>query len=115
MEPAATVTSVTVNTGNPDAVTVTVYSPICKSWKENWPSAVDMEDATIPVALFVAFTVAPGTAAPEGSVTAPLIAPRKVCALAGKAKTSTRKSTTSSCFIFFHNPLELTKIGRHRG
>src|ERR1700686_2539639 len=29
--------------------------------------------------MFVAFTVAPATTAPDGSVTVPLIAPRKVC------------------------------------
>src|SRR5882724_1467385 len=55
----------------------------------------------IDVALFVALIWAPGTTAPEGSVTVPLIAPRKVCALAGTTKIKTDKSTTSNCFIIF--------------
>src|SRR6266567_3040052 len=53
------------------------------------------------VAASIALTVAPGTTAPEGSVTVPLIAPRKVCALAGTTKNKTDKSTTSNCFIIF--------------
>src|SRR5258708_24511831 len=53
------------------------------------------------VVLFFASTAAPGTEAPEGSITVPLIAPRKVCALAGTTKNRTNKSTISKCFIFY--------------
>src|SRR5215468_10330652 len=45
----------------------------------NCPSDVVTVACSSPVALSLAVTVAPGTMAPEGSVTVPLIAPRKVC------------------------------------
>src|SRR3989442_11101660 len=66
------------------------------------------------VAASIALTVAPGTLAPEGSVTVPLIAPRKVCALAGTTKNKTDKSTTSNCFIIFF-PLKRENFVSHRG
>src|SRR6266700_6395283 len=65
------------------------------------------------VALFVALMCAPGTTAPEGSVTVPLIAPRNVCALAGTTNNRTNKSTTSSCFIF--DFLSIAYFCRHHG
>src|SRR5215470_1958882 len=65
------------------------------------------------VATSVALTVAPGTAAPEGSVTVPLIDRRKVCALAGRTNASTNKSATSRCFILSHSSHFF--VCKHRG
>src|SRR5262245_49248942 len=66
------------------------------------------------VADSVALTVAFGTAAPDGSVTTPLMEPRKVCALAGTADKTTNKSTkTAKCFIFSFPPQTLS-FGRHQ-
>src|ERR1700722_13001340 len=53
----------------------------------------------MPVALFVALTEAPGTTAPEGSVTVPLIAPRYVCAVAGKTTENTNNTIAKNFFI----------------
>src|SRR5215470_2990389 len=46
----------------------------------NCPSDVVTVVCSKPVALSLADIAAPGTMAPEGSVTVPLIVPRKVCA-----------------------------------
>jgi hypothetical protein len=51
------------------------------------------------VATSVAFTVAPAMDAPEGSVTVPLIVPRKVCAHAGKAINTKAKNTIPNRFF----------------
>src|SRR5579859_1258423 len=59
----------------------------------------------MPVALFVAFTAAPGTTAPDGSVTVPLIAPRYVCALAGMPTKNRNSITTKNFFILSVLPL----------
>ena len=66
----------------PLAVALTVYKPGGISWKANWPSVVVTLLCTMPVAFSVALTLALGTNAPDGSNTVPLMAPRKVCALA---------------------------------
>src|SRR6267142_2272855 len=56
------------------------------SWKANPPSLVVTVAWSMPVATSVAFTCAFGTELPDGSVTVPLIAPRKVCAFAATPK-----------------------------
>src|SRR5215813_3710642 len=51
------------------------------------------------VAISVAFTCALGTTAPEGSVTVPLIVPRKVCAFAAMARSRIASTTRNSRFM----------------
>src|SRR6266478_6990356 len=60
----------------------------------NCPSDVVTVACSNPVAWSLATTVAPSTMAPEGSVTVPLIAPRKVCAQPVNA-TSARTTAAS--------------------
>src|SRR5258706_7182825 len=100
MVPATTSTRSTVLVGKPEAATETLYRPRGISWKVKIPSLVVAVVWSMLVAVSVAFTAALGTTAPEGSVTVPLIAPRKVCALAGTTHNRTNKSTISKCFIF---------------
>src|SRR6202011_3783561 len=59
--------------------------PSCRSWKENWPSLVVVAVCETPVPVLVAFTLAPATTAPDGSVTVPLMAPRNVWAFPATA------------------------------
>ena len=79
----------------PLAVTVILYTPGGMSWKANAPPLVLTVLRTIPVAVFAAFTLAPATTAPDGSVTLPLIAPRNVCAYPVTEKKSTRTNDTA--------------------
>src|SRR5258708_827968 len=98
--PAVTVTLSKAAGRNPADDTSILYVPSGRSWKENWPSLVVVALIGTPVAVLVAFTVAPATTAPDGSVTLPLIAPRKVCAYAVKpSSTSTIRLPSSRRFI----------------
>src|SRR6266478_1978387 len=74
------------------------------SWKAKAPSLVVTVLWSIPVVLSVAFTAALGTDAPEGSVTVPLIAPRKVCAFAATANDKTTRIAITRRFIFSTPP-----------
>src|SRR5882757_4018783 len=103
----------TVRTGKPCAAMTTEYSPTGKSWKANWPSLVDSVACSMPVALLTALTWAPGTTAPDGSVTVPLIAPRNVCAVAGSPTESTNSIATISLRISLpHNLILKRTSGR---
>src|SRR5690242_9805087 len=53
----------------------------------------------MPVVVSVALTVALGTTPPDGSVTVPLMAPRKVWALAATASENAMRITTIRRFI----------------
>src|SRR5215467_3097980 len=59
----------------------------------------------MPVAISVALTAALGTTPPDGSVTVPLIEPRKVWAFAATASENAIKITTTRRFIKFISPL----------
>src|SRR5580698_3508672 len=78
--PAVTVMLSNAAERNPDAATSTLYVPSGRSWKANSPPLVVVAVIATAVATLVAFTLAPATTAPDGSVTVPLMAPRNVCA-----------------------------------
>src|SRR6267142_1162388 len=54
----------------------------------------------MPVSMFLAITLAPGTTAPFGSVTVPRIVPRKVCAESGATTNTTSKKVARPRLIF---------------
>jgi hypothetical protein len=64
----------------PDAVTVSVYFPGLRSGKLKLPSSLVVTVLATLVSTFLISTVAPGRAAPFGSVTVPVSAPRDSCA-----------------------------------
>src|SRR6266404_1272418 len=99
MLPAVTSTLSTVWVGKPCATTLTLYVPSGMSWKANAPSVVVTVLWSILVATSVAFTVAFGTTAPDGSVTVPLIAPRNVCAFATTPKLKIINTARNNRFI----------------
>src|SRR6266481_5210138 len=74
------------------------------SWKAKAPSLVVTVLWSIPVVLSVAFTVALGTTAPEGSVTVPLMAPRNVWAFAATASERATRIAKTRRFIGQHPP-----------
>src|SRR6266850_2417261 len=74
------------------------------SWKANWPSLVVTVLWSIPVEFSVAFTVALGTTAPDGSVTIPLMEPRNVWAFAATASERTTRIAKTKRFIGQHPP-----------
>src|SRR5450631_2808462 len=59
----------------PTASAVTEYSPEFTSEKLYRPSWPVLTERLIPVAVAVSITLAPGTAAPDGSVSTPLTEP----------------------------------------
>jgi hypothetical protein len=66
--------------------------------KEYKPAAVEMVDCAIPVAWLERVTLAPGTTAPLGSVTVPLMPPRPACAQAiDPAESSRRLAQSNMC------------------
>src|SRR6266436_7843680 len=67
---------------------------------EDWPSVEVLVECSSPVADSVALTVAFGTAAPDGSVTVPLMAPRKVWLFAVTTTTRVRSNTDRHRFIY---------------
>src|SRR6516165_5954604 len=56
------------------------------------------------VAVFVAVTLTPGTAPPEGSVTVPVIAPVVVCPLGIGANATAEKASAKNLTIDIHHP-----------
>src|SRR5215475_13830368 len=97
MTPAVTGTLEMTVDWKPLPVTDTVYAPKGRSWNMYSPAL----DVTVlwetPVAASTASTVAPGTTAPEGSVTEPLMPPRNVWArlAIGAASRSANTSSTT--------------------
>src|SRR5215467_5677519 len=69
------------------------------SWKANTPSLVVVVVWSIAVAVSVALTVAFGTTPPDGSVTVPLMVPRKVWAFAATASDKAIRIATARRFI----------------
>src|SRR5206468_9137461 len=65
----------------------------------NWPSLVVVVTRSILVAASVALTVAPGTTAPDGSVTVPLMAPRNVCEFATTANDNVNNTAVKKRFM----------------
>src|SRR4051812_24926777 len=59
--------------------------PTFRFGKTNCPLSVDTAVAAVPVASWVAVTVAPGTTAPDWSRTVPTMVPVSSCADAGRA------------------------------
>src|SRR5215831_1795455 len=63
----------------------------------------------MPVAISVALTAAFGTNPPDGSVTVPLIVPRKVCALAATASENAMRTAITRRFIDSIPPFEIRR------
>src|SRR5256884_6552154 len=59
----------------------------------------------MPVAISVALTVALGIAPPDGSVTVPLMEPRKVCASSATASENAMRIAVTKRFIDYIPPL----------
>jgi hypothetical protein len=81
------------------------------------PAAVETVDVEIPVAWLFAVTLAPGTIAPEGSVTSPLMLPRPAWANAALAahriRTQTKKAFcifVALAFLFFMGGLSIISL-----
>src|SRR6266851_3666246 len=66
----------------------------------------------MPVLLSVALTAAFGTTAPDGSVTAPLIAPRNVCAFAATPSDKTTRIAKTRRFIISTPPSSRSNYNR---
>ena len=94
-EPAVTATSFTSNCAKPRAKTCTIYLPGASGFNSKTPSRLVVVVLDGPSAGRTA-TVAPGTAAPEGSVTWPRKLPVGTCdASARKIVNQARSDTTS--------------------
>src|SRR5215469_9878442 len=96
MTPAVTGTLETTVDWKPLPVTDTVYAPRGRSWNTYSPALDVMVLWETPVAASTASTFAPGSTAPEGSVTTPLMPPRNVWARLAIGVASTTANTSST-------------------
>src|SRR4051812_41634145 len=89
----------------------TVYLPGGRSGTEKSPAAPERVARETPVPLFVAVTLAPARAAPEGSSTVPFTEPRKVCAARDPA--STRAKIHNEYRFIASHPREVESVRRY--
>ena len=97
---------------NPGKVNVTVYSPARRSTMRYWPLPSVVADRTFSISAgLAASTVTPGSTAPDGSLTTPVI---DACAQAIDGRAKTTSNTTPTTFSvrilrFLLRPRDLTR------
>src|SRR5215471_446602 len=87
IDPSLTSTSPTFAALKPESVAETSYMPGSTDGKRKLPWASDVVDR-IPLPALLASTVAPGSTAPDESLTTPSIEPRCSCAHTGAASST---------------------------